>query len=419
MRVEIEKLSSEGFGEVKINGKKLFIPFTAPGDIVEVKKWRKEKKKCVAYEYAILEPSSIRVKPECKHFGVCGGCLLQHLPYEEQLKFKEQKLSELLEMNVEVLPCPKIYGYRNRIDVAITTRGIGFRRRGTWWDVTDVKSCRIFGDKSEKALRSVRDLIEDLKLVPWDLKKSNGFLRYIVLREGKFTGEFMVNLVTSEGTLSKEVTEYFDFATSLYWSVNNTKSDVSYGTPRRVWGTEFIREKLDDVTYLIHPNSFFQTNSYQAVNLVKKVSDFVEGEKVLDLYSGVGTFGIYLARRGFKVEGIEVNPFAVEMANTNARINEVNAEFKVGEDREVRDLGGYDTVIVDPPRAGLHPKLIKKLLKDSPETLVYVSCNPRTFSENLKKLKEGYAIEEIVALDMFPHTPHVEIVAKLDLKNKI
>ncbi|MCD6143545.1 23S rRNA (uracil(1939)-C(5))-methyltransferase RlmD [Thermococcus sp.] len=419
MRVEIEKLSSEGFGEVKINGKKLFIPFTAPGDIVEVKKWRKEKKKCVAYEYAILEPSSIRVKPECKHFGVCGGCLLQHLPYEEQLKFKEQKLSELLEMNVEVLPCPKIYGYRNRIDVAITTRGIGFRRRGIWWDVTDVKSCRIFGDKSEKALRSVRDLIEDLKLVPWDLKKSNGFLRYIVLREGKFTGEFMVNLVTSEGTLSKEVTEYFDFATSLYWSVNNTKSDVSYGTPRRVWGAEFIREKLDDVTYLIHPNSFFQTNSYQAVNLVKKVSDFVEGEKVLDLYSGVGTFGIYLARRGFKVEGIEVNPFAVEMANTNARINEVNAEFKVGEDREVRDLGGYDTVIVDPPRAGLHPKLIKKLLKDSPETLVYVSCNPRTFSENLKKLKEGYAIEEIVALDMFPHTPHVEIVAKLDLKNKI
>ncbi|HDH44862.1 MAG TPA: 23S rRNA (uracil(1939)-C(5))-methyltransferase RlmD [Thermococcus sp.] len=419
MRVEIEKLSSEGFGEVKINGKKLFIPFTAPGDIVEVKKWRKEKKKCVAYEYAILEPSSIRVKPECKHFGVCGGCLLQHLPYEEQLKFKEQKLSELLEMNVEVLPCPKIYGYRNRIDVAITTRGIGFRRRGIWWDVTDVKSCRIFGDKSEKALRSVRDLIEDLKLVPWDLKKSNGFLRYIVLREGKFTGEFMVNLVTSEGTLSKEVTEYFDFATSLYWSVNSTKSDVSYGTPRRVWGAEFIREKLDDVTYLIHPNSFFQTNSYQAVNLVKKVSDFVEGEKVLDLYSGVGTFGIYLARRGFKVEGIEVNPFAVEMANTNARINEVNAEFKVGEDREVRDLGGYDTVIVDPPRAGLHPKLIKKLLKDSPETLVYVSCNPRTFSENLKKLKEGYAIEEIVALDMFPHTPHVEIVAKLDLKNKI
>jgi len=417
--VEIEKLSSEGFGEVKINGKKLFIPFTAPGDIVEVKKWRKEKKKCVAYEYAILEPSSIRVKPECKHFGVCGGCLLQHLPYEEQLKFKEQKLSELLEMNVEVLPCPKIYGYRNRIDVAITTRGIGFRRRGIWWDVTDVKSCRIFGDKSEKALRSVRDLIEDLKLVPWDLKKSNGFLRYIVLREGKFTGEFMVNLVTSEGTLSKEVTEYFDFATSLYWSVNSTKSDVSYGTPRRVWGAEFIREKLDDVTYLIHPNSFFQTNSYQAVNLVKKVSDFVEGEKVLDLYSGVGTFGIYLARRGFKVEGIEVNPFAVEMANTNARINEVNAEFKVGEDREVRDLGGYDTVIVDPPRAGLHPKLIKKLLKDSPETLVYVSCNPRTFSENLKKLKEGYAIEEIVALDMFPHTPHVEIVAKLDLKNKI
>lgn len=197
----------------------------------------------------------------------------------------------------------------------------------------------------------------------YEIRKNAGFLRYIVMREGKFTGELMVNLVTSEGKLPESFPEYFPYATSIYWSVNRTESDVSYGDVERYWGEPFIREKLDDVTYLIHPNSFFQTNSYQAVNLVRKVAELVEGEKVLDLYSGVGTFGIYLAKRGFKVEGIEINPFAVEMAKKNAQINGVDAEFRVGEDKDVNSLSEYDTVVVDPPRAGLHPKLVRKILK--------------------------------------------------------
>ncbi|USG98986.1 23S rRNA (uracil(1939)-C(5))-methyltransferase RlmD [Thermococcus argininiproducens] len=419
MRVEIKRLSPDGFGETEVGEKKILVPFTVPGDIVDIRKWHREKRKLVAHDYEIVETSSSRIKPKCGYFGICGGCLLQHLPYKEQIGFKEQKLFELLQIQVDVIPSPKIYGYRNRVDIAITTRGIGFRKRGTWWNVVDIEKCDVFGSKSKKALKSLRELIEDYKLAVWDLKKNTGFLRYIVLREGKFTEELMINLVTSEGELPERIFEYFDFATSLYWSVNDTKSDVSYGEPRNFWGEEFIREKLDDVTYFIHPNSFFQTNSYQAVNLVKKVSEFVEGERVLDLYSGVGTFGVYLAKRGFQVEGIEVNPFAVEMANKNVRINNVNAEFRVGVDKDVRNLGVYDTVIVDPPRAGLHPKLIKKLLRDLPETLVYVSCNPKTFSENLEKLKESYLIEQIVGLDMFPHTPHVEIIAKLNLKSKI
>ena len=415
MRTEIKKLSEEGFGVAKVGKNKIYVPFAAVGDIVEIKKWHREKKKLVAHEYEIITPSPIRTEPKCAYFGRCGGCMLQHLPYDEQIRFKAEKIERLLGYTVDVIPSPKIYGHRNRIDVVISTGGIGFRRRGTWWDVVDIEKCEVFGDKSRRALKSLREFMEDFKLQPWDLRKSEGFMRYIVMREGKFTGEFMVNLVTHEGTLPEEVHEYFDFADSIYWSINSSKSDVSYGEPRKFWNKEFIKERLDDVVYLIHPNSFFQTNSYQAVTLVKKVAEFVEGGKVLDLYSGVGTFGIYLAKKGFDVEGIEINPFAVEMARKNAEINSVNVTFYVGEDKTVETLRKYDTLIVDPPRAGLHPKLIRRILRDKPEAIIYVSCNPRTLSRNLEDLKSIYNVEDIAGLDMFPHTPHVEVVAKLKL----
>ncbi|QDA32167.1 23S rRNA (uracil(1939)-C(5))-methyltransferase RlmD [Thermococcus indicus] len=415
MRGIVERLDHEGLGVVRMGKREIHVPFTAPGDVVEVKKWRKKKRKLTATDFEVVEPSSSRVEPVCPSFGVCGGCLLQHVPYERQVEFKAEKLSALLGMDVEVIPSPVIYGHRNRIDVVISTNGIGFRRRGTWWDAVDIEWCPVFGESSRMVLRSLREFIEDHAPSLYEIRKNEGFLRYIVIREGKFTGELMVNLVTSEGELPAEFPEYFDYADSVYWSVNRTPSDVSYGEIERFWRSEFIRERLDDVTYLIHPNSFFQTNSYQAVTLVRKVAELVEGGKVLDLYSGVGTFGIYLAKRGFSVEGIEVNPFAVEMANRTAELNGVDAAFRVGQDRDVENLSEYDTVIVDPPRAGLHPKLIRKILKDKPQSIVYVSCNPKTLRANLDELAGVYSLETAVGIDMFPHTPHVETVVKLKL----
>jgi len=416
MRGIVERLDNEGMGVVRVGKRKIHVPFTAPGDVVEVRKWRKRKKALVATDFEVVEPSSMRTEPKCPYFGVCGGCLLQHIPYERQVEFKEEKLSTLLGMDVEVIPSSMIYGHRNRIDVVISTSGIGFRRRGTWWDAVDIERCPVFGESSGRVLRSLREFIEDHGPSLYEIRKNEGFLRYIVIREGKFTGELMVNLVTLEGSLPEEFPGYFDYATSVYWSVNRTPSDVSYGEIERFWGEEFIRERLDDVTYLIHPNSFFQTNSHQAVNLVRKVAELVDGERALDLYSGVGTFGIYLAKRGFSVEGIEINPFAVEMANRNAELNGVDAVFRVGQDKDVEDLSEYDTVIVDPPRAGLHPKLVRKILKDRPESVVYVSCNPKTLRANLDELLDAYSVEAAVGLDMFPHTPHVETVVKLKLK---
>ncbi|AFL95405.1 23S rRNA (uracil-5-)-methyltransferase 1 [Thermococcus cleftensis] len=416
MRGVVERLDLEGLGVVRDGRREVHVPFTAPGDVVEVKKWRRKKRTLIATDFEVVEPSPERTEPVCPYFGVCGGCLLQHIPYERQVEFKEEKLSTLLGMDIKVIPSPVIYGHRNRIDVVISTRGIGFRRRGTWWDAVDIEHCPVFGEVSGRILRSLREFIEDSKPSLYEIRRNEGFLRYIVIREGKFTGELMVNLVTSEGSLPERFPEYFDYADSIYWSVNRTQSDVSYGEIERFWKAEFIRERLDDVTYLIHPNSFFQTNSYQAVTLVRKVAELVDGDSVLDLYSGVGTFGVYLAKRGFKVEGIEVNPFAVEMANKNAELNGVEASFMVGEDRDVESLARYDTVIVDPPRAGLHPKLIRKILKDKPPSIVYVSCNPGTLAQNLEVLGEKYAVESAIGIDMFPHTPHVETVVKLKLK---
>jgi len=413
MRGVIERLSDEGLGVLPAGRREVLVPHTAPGDVVEVLKWRRKKRKLIATEFRIIEPSEIRIEPKCPYFGRCGGCLLQHLPYGEQLRFKASRLSRYLGMDVEVIPSPKIYGHRNRVDVVISTTGIGFRRYGTWWEAVDIDECPVFGEASGRVLKALREFIEDEKLSLYDIRRNEGFLRYVVIREGKFTGELMVNLVTKEGTLPESFPDYFPFATSLYWSVNRSESDVSHGDVERFWGEPFIRERLDDVTYLIHPNSFFQTNSYQAVNLVRKVAELADGEKVLDLYSGVGTFGVYLAKRGFAIEGIEINPFAVEMANRNAELNGVNAQFRVGSDRDVEDLSKYDTVIVDPPRAGLHPKLIRKILKDEPERLIYVSCNPKTLAENLSALREKYRVESAVGLDMFPHTPHVEAVVEL------
>ncbi|ASJ00217.1 23S rRNA (uracil(1939)-C(5))-methyltransferase RlmD [Thermococcus gorgonarius] len=413
--IEIKSLSDEGLGVGFLGRKKVYVPFSAPGDLVRVYKTRRKKRKILAEEFEFLRRSDLVVDPTCPYAGKCGGCLLQHLPYDEQMRFKEAKLRRLLGMDIKVIPSPKIFGHRNRIDVVISTSGIGFRRYGTWWDAVDIDHCPVFGDSSKRVLSSLREFIEDHEVTLYEIQKNEGFLRYIVLREGKFTGELMVNLVTSPGELSEEFPDYFDYADSIYWSINRTPSDVSYGEIEKFWGEEYIKEKLGDVIYLIHPNSFFQTNSYQAVNLVEVVSGFSEGERILDLYSGVGTFGVYLAKRGFKVEGIEINPFAVEMARRNTELNGVEADFKVGSDRDVESLSRYDTVVVDPPRAGLHPKLVGRILKDEPENLIYVSCNPKTLARDLDELLKKYSVLDVVGLDMFPHTPHVEVVVKLGL----
>jgi len=414
MKAKIQNLNLDGFGVAKIDNKEILVPCALPGDEIEIQNIKKKKKKFIAESFKIIKPSPKRQSPKCPYFGICGGCLFQNLAYQDQLLFKKAKLRELLKREIEVIPSPKQYGYRTRIDIVITPQGIGFRKRGSWHEVVNIKKCFLFGPASQKAIEGLDVLIQKEKIKPWDLKEHTGNLRYMVLREGKFTNQIMVNLIFKRAPQNLDLEKYFPFASSIYLSVNETLSDVSFGKPFRHWRDEFLKEKLLGIEYFIHPNSFFQSNSYQAENLLKIIEKFVEGKKVLDLYCGVGTFSIFLAKKGYTVDAVEVVPESVRMAKLNAMVNEVFVNFQERR-AEYIDYLKYDTIIVDPPRSGLHPKLIKKLNKEKIKNLIYVSCKIKTLIRDLSQL-QNYQIKEIIGLDMFPQTPEIETVVVLRAK---
>ncbi len=304
----------------------------------------------------------------------------------------------------------------------VTTAGIGLKEYGNPpIGVAGLSECPpVFSKRTPEYLRALRAFLDETGLRPWDLRKKKGDVHYLQVREGKFTGEVMVNLVAHlkpSEDVAGAFRDYFSFADSLYWSVKGDgRDDPRGGEPGLIAGKPLVRERIGDVTYLVHPNGFFQTNSYALKSLLRSVEDFTDGERVLDLYSGVGTFGVHLARRGFKVEGVEVNPpFAVEMANKNAELNNAEATFKVGRAEET-PLGDYDTVIVDPPRrGGLREAGGELLVRSNVERIVYVSCNPEAFRRDYENhLRKAYRLKDAVLVDMFPHTPHVEAVVLLE-----
>ncbi|ASJ04832.1 23S rRNA (uracil(1939)-C(5))-methyltransferase RlmD [Thermococcus barossii] len=417
MNVEgkIGKLSDDGLGLLHAENKTVYVPFAYPGDSVRVKSTKRRFGRLIARDFELLEPSSLRQTPRCPHFGKCGGCLWEGLKYGEGLKLKAELFERITGISAETRGSPRIWGFRNVSNFIVTTAGIGLKEYGNPLGIVGLSECPIFSKRTRGYLRALREFLAETGLKPWDLRAKRGEVHYLQVREGKFTGEVMVNLIAhvrpSEEVLEAFV-DYFSFADSIYWSVKADERDDPRGEPLHVSGEELIRERIGNVTYLIHPNSFFQTNSYALGLLLKAVEGFAEGEKVLDLYSGVGTFGIYLAKRGFSVEGIEANPFAVEMANRNAELNGVDAVFKVGKSEET-PIGDYDTVIVDPPRRGLK-EAGELLVKSGVERIVYVSCNPGAFKLDYENhLGKAYRVEGAILVDMFPHTPHVEAVVEL------
>ena len=263
-------------------------------------------------------------------------------------------------------------------------------------------------------MSELRKLLKEQKIPLYDLKSHKGLLRYLVLREGKFTEQLMVNLVAKREIEKEKLKQYFNFAHSFYLSCNPMLSDISFGKPIYHFGDEFIQEKILGITYFIHPNTFFQSNPYQLENLLKLVAKFTKGKKILDLYCGVGTFAIFLAKRDYLVDAIEVSPGSIRMAKLNAMANDVYVNFQEGRAEEIDNLN-YDTVIVDPPRAGLGPKIIKKLNGSKIQRLIYVSCNPYSLAQNISQL-ENFSLKKIIGIDMFPQTPEVETIAVLDRK---
>ncbi|WP_456421197.1 23S rRNA (uracil(1939)-C(5))-methyltransferase RlmD [Thermococcus sp.] len=415
LRGRIEEFSDDGLGVLVVGGKRIHVPFAYPGDVIMVRDMKKRFGRLIARDFKLFDASPIRTTPKCQHFGKCGACLWQGLEYGEGLKFKAELFERITGISAPIKGSPRIWGFRNVSNFIVTTEGIGLKEYGSPSKVVNLSECPLFSRRTPEYLRALKDFLSETGLRPWNLKGKAGDVHYLQIREGKFTGEVMVNLIAHTKP-PEEVVEalrdYFSFADSLYWSVKRDERDDPRGNPEFIGGNPFLSERIGDVTYLIHPYSFFQTNSYALPILLKAVENFTNGEKVLDLYSGVGTFGVYLAKRGFNVEGIEINPFAVEMANKNAELNGVRARFHVGRAEEIR-IGDYDTVIVDPPRKGLK-EAGELLVKSGVERLLYVSCNPRAFKLDYENhLRKAYRVEEAVLVDMFPHTPHVEAVIKL------
>ncbi len=416
MRVEgyIEGISEDGLGILKAE-KSVYVPYTVTGDFVKVYRTRRRFGRIIARNFDITELSMLRQAPRCRHFGECGGCLWQHIKYGEQLKLKQEIFARITGIDAEIRGSPRIWGFRNVSNFSVTTRGIGFRKYGRSLSAVDVRECPIFSNRTPWYLEALRGFLAETGLRPWSLRKKAGDMIYLQVREGKFTGKVMVNLVAhvkSSGRVLDAFKDYFSFADSLYWSLKRDERDDPRGEAELIAGEPYIRERIGDATYLIHPKGFFQTNSYALSLLLRTVEGFTDGERVLDLYSGVGTFGVWLGKRGFKVEGVELNPFAVEMANRNAELNGVDAVFKVGRVEETV-IGDYDTVIADPPRKGLK-EAAELLVRSGAERVVYVSCNPRAFRLDYERhLKKAYRLENTVLIDMFPHTPHVEAVVEL------
>ena len=411
------------------------VPFTTLGDQVEATFVKRDQGMWITRLEHVSHPSPDRIQAPCPHAGVCGGCLWQHLTYPAQCTLKQQMIAKALseaghaERPKRFIPCQNPLYYRNRMDYVFGWKGeLGLKEYGSWNRYIDIQTCLLLDEDTPTILDHVRRWMRDLRLEPWDAKRHTGQVRYCVIRLGKQTNERMITIVVHNlASLTHQAkaelhTRLTPWCTTLYLGENPTVTDLSLAsTLELLHGNAYLTEEVHHLSYLIHPNSFFQTNSEMAAQLQHAVLDEmgdVRGKHILDLYCGLGFFGIACAKRGATVYGRELDPFAINLAKQNSQRNGVAhlATFEQGT-VETYDWNTRppDATIVDPPRAGLHPHALKTLIEKKPPTIIYVSCNYRSFATELTLLKQVYRVASMTALDLFPQTPHVELVTKLVL----
>lgn len=369
----------------------------------------------------------------CPKPDVCGSCGWSHIPYQKQL---QQKLSDIngsfklkkLDLRVEdILPSPKTEHYRNRMDFVIDWQGaVGLREKGKWWRVIDDHSCFLADEQIDQLYSATRDWVKTSGLSFYDRKANLGFLRYAVIRSTTL-GQTMLTIVTSapkdtdEDAQAKQALEQLIAVakpTTLVWSVNHTISDVSFGDDLRVMhGPGTIEEHIAGYTYRISPNAFFQTNPHGAAILLDTVREFagdLTDKTLLDLYCGTGFFSVALANEAKQTLGVELVPEAIKDARINAELNGVTIDFHDAKTEEYNWMEiSADVVILDPPRAGMHDKALQDVIAALPAKIVYISCNYKNFAREMVELSKYYEVDNIRAVDMFPHTPHVELVTSL------
>ena len=457
--VEISGVAAEGKSLARVDEMVVFIPYGAPGDVVDVKLDKKKKNYGEGHIEKMLTPSPIRIEPFCEHFGVCGGCKWQHIPYDYQLKYKQQQVADALERiaKVELPPISPILGskhtteYRNKLEYTFSNKSwltfeqmrseeqftdrnaAGFHIPGAFDKVLDIKKCWLQDNLSNEIRLFIRNYALGKGYTFYDLRGQNGLMRTIMVRIVS-TGEVMLVVVFGEDNpaaiddVMGAVKERFPMITSLMYvinlKVNDTIGDQEVITYS---GRDYIEEEMEGLRFRIGPKSFYQTNSLQAYELYKVARNFAcltGDELVYDLYTGTGTIANFVARQCRKVVGIEYVPEAIEDAKLNSQVNGIdNTLFYAGDMKDVltddfvREHGVPDVMIVDPPRAGMHDDVVKVILNASPRRIVYVSCNPATQARDLQLLDAKYRVTAIQPVDMFPHTHHVENVVSLELRD--
>lgn len=457
--ITITDYAAEGKALARVNELVVFVPFAVPGDVVDLQVRRKKHSYCEAEIIRFIKYSERRVKPFCQHFGICGGCKWQNIPYDEQLRMKQKQVYDQLtrigkvnlpEFN-QILGSVKTQGYRNKLEFGCSNRrwltqeeiasgsdftqmnAVGFHITGAFDKILPIEKCWLMDDLQNKIRNAIRDYAYEHDIVFYDIRRQCGLLRDIMVRNSD-TGEWMVLIqfhyekdedeVIAKNLL-QHIADSFPEITSLLY-VNNQKGNDTFNDLNiEVFkGNDYIYETMDGLTFKVGAKSFYQTNTKQAYHLYSVVRDFANltgNELVYDLYTGTGTIANFVSRYAKRVIGIEYVPEAIEDAKINSEINNIsNTLFFAGDMKDIltesfiSENGTPDIIITDPPRAGMHPDVVQTIIKTAPKRIVYVSCNPATQARDLSLLDDLYEVVAVQPVDMFPHTPHVENVVLLN-----
>ncbi|MDM8548686.1 23S rRNA (uracil(1939)-C(5))-methyltransferase RlmD [Desulfobacterales bacterium HSG2] len=452
LELEVSDIAFGGKGLAKVEGLAVFVDQAVPSDCAKVRITKKKKNYAEARVIELTEPSPLRIEPPCKYAGFCGGCKWQFLPYDKQLEYKQQHVAESLEhiglvQDVPVhpaIPSEQVFGYRNKMEFSCSDRrwllpeemgredidrgvALGLHVPGTFYKVLDTDACLLQPELGNDILEDVRVFIKNSNAPVYGLRSHVGFWRFLMLRHSAARDRWMVNIVTASedrGTvqpLADMLTEKYPEIVSVVNNITSRKAGIAIGEYEILLaGESVLTDKIGSFTFEISANSFFQTNTRGAEQLyetVKSYAGLTGKESVVDLYSGTGTIALYLSDSAKTVIGMEIVESAVADAEKNCRINGIsNCRFILG---DIKDSFSRiditpDVMIIDPPRVGMHKDVVRQVLRTAAKRIVYVSCNPATLARDLGMMKDHYKIREVQPVDMFPHTYHIESVARLE-----
>ena len=441
VELNVIDLAFDGKAVAKMDGKVVFLNAGLPGETVRARLTRSKRNFNEAIVLDILTKSDERIEPVCLHFAECGGCSWQDLKYSKQLEIKKNHVVSCIErigalQNVlvrDVMASEEIFGYRNKMEFSFNVHPefaftLGLHKRGSYADIFDLTECHLPPEVFAKIVDWFREYVKRNHITVYDVDNHDGYIRFLVIRQAKKTNDLMINIVTNYGELPdvaklvNEITTAFPEITTIVHNQNGQRSNIALGEKETVlFGSGYISEKVMGQTFHIRANSFFQTNSHQAEKLYQTAFEMLQPNKkdsVLDLYCGTGTISICLAPKVDKVVGVEQVSDSIKMANENASLNNcskvefVESDVKDFLTHQPENTEQFDIVVTDPPRSGMHPKVLKRLIQMSSEKILYISCNPATFARDAKEFVEsGYKLPLVQPVDMFPHTRHIELAA--------